>query len=630
MRGNTTAEKTRAASAVVRRLRELPRGRPLWHYLALGLTAGILPVALAATGLLLAQAGEEKARLELALANTAQTLSLAVDREVRGYEVLLRTLAESQALREADLARFYEVAARVARENEAVFISLFAADGRQLLNTALPYGAPLPQPFRYVPDPSQSPDEPAVGDVSALRRVISGARASNSNLFRSLTTGKLLININVPVMRDGALRYVMNIGLEPSVLRELLLAPTSSRDALGVIIDANDFILARWDGKPENVGTRAGVDYRRARAESNAFVTSGTSREGTQTMFAAHTSAVTGWTAVASVQGARLYAETNRIWLVGTLATLAGLIVGTALAYYLGRRINASMQALVDVASGGEPRTDDAIPAQEIVALRNALLRARSTEQEAAAERERSAATHARQIELEQAAKQKDRFIATLSHELRNPLGVIRNSVSLLRHGGKREAVLPVLERQTTHLARLIDDLLDLSRLAQGKVRLNLEPLDLKAVLNEAVELVQPQMNRRQQRIEIEQPAEPVRVHADAMRMRQVFANLLDNAAKYSPPGSRIAVALVVAGGSARVTIRDQGPGIDPALIESVFEPFVQLAEPGSKPTEGLGLGLPLSRELLQMQGGRIAVRNAEGGLEVEIELPLAGASSRA
>ena len=208
--------------------------------------------------MLLAQAGEEKARLELALANTAQTLSLAVDREVRGYEVLLRTLAESQALREADLARFYEVAARVARENEAVFISLFAADGRQLLNTAVPYGAPLPQPFRYVSDPSQSPDEPAVGDVSALRRVISGARASNSNLFRSLTTGKLLININVPVMRDGALRYVMNIGLEPSVLRELLLAPTSSRDALGVIIDANDFILARWDGKPENVGTRAG------------------------------------------------------------------------------------------------------------------------------------------------------------------------------------------------------------------------------------------------------------------------------------------------------------------------------------------------------------------------------------
>src|SRR4030095_10655385 len=127
---------------------------------------------------------------------------------------------------------------------------------------------------------------------------------------------------------------------------------------------------------------------------------------------------------------------------------------------------------------------------------------------------------------------------------------------------------------------------------ARGNVGVHLAPLDLKAVLNEAVERVQPQMNRRQQQLEIEQPAKPVRIHADAMRMRQVFANLLDNAAKYSPPGSRIAVTLPVVGDSARVTIRDQGPGIDPALIESVFEPFVQLAEPGSKPTHGLGLRL--------------------------------------
>ena len=607
-----------------------PRGRPLWHYLALGVTAAIMPMALVATGLLLAQAGEEKARLERALANTAQTLSLAVDREVRGYEVLLRTLAESQALRDGDLARFHEVAARVARENEAAFISLFAADGRQLLNTALPFGAPLPQPFQPTAAAVQStPGEPPVADVSALRRVISGARASNSNLFRSLTTGKLLININVPVVRDGALRSVLNIGLEPTVLRELLLAPASSRDALGVIIDANDFILARWDGKPETVGTHAGDDYRRARAQSNAFVTSGTSRDGQQAMFAAYTSAFTGWTSVASVQGEQLYAETNRIWVVGALATLASMLAGSGLAYYLGRRINASMQALVDVASGGEPRTDGAIPAQEIVALQNALLRARATEREAAGERERTAAARARQVELEQAAKEKDRFIATLSHELRNPLGVIRNAAALLRHGGKREEVLPVLERQTAHLARLIDDLLDLSRLVQGKVRLAPELLDLKAVLSEAVELVQTQMDRRHQRVEIEQPAEPVRVHADAMRMRQVFANVLDNAAKYSPQGSRIAVTLAVAGDSARLTIRDQGPGIDPSRIESVFEPFVQLAEPGSKPTDGLGLGLPLARELLQMQGGFIAVRNVEGGLEVVIELPLATAPPR-
>ena len=127
------------------------RGRPLWQFLSLALVLAIVPVALVATGLLLAQAREERAKLERALANTARTLSIAVDREVRGYAVLLRTLAESQALQEGDLARFYSVASRVAKEHGAVFVSLFSADGRHLLNTARAYGSELPQPFLRAP-----------------------------------------------------------------------------------------------------------------------------------------------------------------------------------------------------------------------------------------------------------------------------------------------------------------------------------------------------------------------------------------------------------------------------------------------------------------------------------------------
>lgn len=608
----------------------LPRrsGRPLWQFLSLALVLAIVPVALVATGLLLAEAREERAKLERALANTARTLSVAVDREVRSYAVLLRTLAESQALHDGDLARFYGVASRVAQEHGAVFVSLFSADGRHLLNTARAYGSALPQPFLRAPSVVRHEEgEPPMGDISSLRRVLTSGVASNSNLFQSLSTAKLLVTVDVPVKRDGIVIYALNIAFEPAALQELLSGPYAPGDALGVIIDANDFILARWDGKADTIGRLANPDYRAARAVAPAFVTGGTSLEGRPVMFAAHTSVVTGWTSVASIEGERLDAASRRIWLAGSLMTLAALLVGAALAYYLGRRVNSALKSLVQVASGGTVQREAMIDAGEIIALRQALLRARRTESEAASERERAAAARARQAELEQSAREKDRFIATLSHELRNPLGVISNAIALMRHGGEPGKAIGILERQTQHLTRLIDDLLDLSRLVRGKIHLVRESLDLRAVLGESVELVQPRISTKGQQLTIEQPALPVRVNGDRIRLRQVIANLLDNAAKYAPAASAITVRLAAEDDLARLTVRDEGPGIDPANLESIFEPFVQVPDPRIHSTEGLGLGLPLAQQLLELHGGRIAVRNVSetGGCEVEIELPLAG-----
>jgi signal transduction histidine kinase len=603
------------------------RGRPLWQYFTLALVLAVVPLALVATGLLLAQAQQERVKLERALASTAKTLSLAVDREVRSYAVLLRTLAESESLYESDLARFYVIAARVARENNAAFVSLFSADGHQLLNTARPYGLPLPQPFFGSQNPAAPAGQPPVGDIHALQRVLSTGQPGNSNLYRSLATGQLLITVDVAVRRDGKVVYALNIAFEPSALQVLLDQPTGALDTLGVIIDANDFILARWDGRLDTIGKPAARDYQAARAESPNFVTSGVSLEGRPVIFAAYTSPLTGWTSVASIGGEHVDAQVRRIWIVGALMTLTGMIVGVALAYYLGRRINASLQSLVDVASGQNVPVQDAIDAMEITALREALLRARTTEREAAADRERSAAARARQLELEQASTQKDRFIATLSHELRNPLGVIRNTIALLQHGGSTEKAVGILERQTNHLIRLIDDLLDLSRLARDKIRLENETLDLRSVIAESIELVQARLDRRTQTLSIEQPDHPLQILGDRVRLRQVIANLIDNASKYSPEASLITVRLAVAGGFARLVVSDEGPGIDAGHLETIFEPFVQMPDPRLQQTEGLGLGLPLARQLVELHGGRLEVRNrATGtGCEAEIELPLAG-----
>ena len=196
-----------------------------------------------------------------------------------------------------------------------------------------------------------------------------------------------------------------------------------------------------------------------------------------------------------------------------------------------------------------------------------------------------------------------------------------------MRHGGDQGKALGILERQTHHLIRLIDDLLDLSRLVRGKIHLVGESLDLRAVLGESVELVEPRMKAQRQHLTIEQPALPVRVNGDRIRLRQVIANLLDNAAKYAPAASTITVKLVAEDDLARLTVTDEGPGIDPANLESIFEPFVQVPDPRTQSTEGLGLGLPLARQLLELHGGTIVVRNVSvaGGCEVEIKLPLAG-----
>jgi signal transduction histidine kinase len=579
---------------------------------------------MAATGLLLAQAREERVNLEVALANTARALSLAVDREVRSYVVLLRTLGETQSLRDGDLARFHDITSRVARQNDATFISLFSRDGRQLLNTARPYGEPLPQPFSLPHAQKSAPGEPPLADTSSLRRVMETGQPSNSNLYRSLSTGKLLVSVEVPVLRDGVVAYVINIAFESAALQALLGSPAQSEGALGVIIDANDFVLARWDGKSSTIGKLANPDYRAARAAAPSFVTTGTTREGRPVIFAGHTSTYTGWTSVASAAGEHLDAQVRRIWLVGVLMTLAGLLGGVALAYYLGRRINASLQSLVHVAAGADKDDENTIQAEELIALREALLRARRTEREAAAQRERAAAAQARQAELEQSAEEKDRFIATLSHELRNPLGVIRNAVLLLRHGEMNEKTVAILERQTDHLTRLIDDLLDLSRLAQDKIRLVNEVLDLRQLVSESVEMVEPRIVRRGQRLAIKQPGGAVLVSGDRVRLRQVIANLIDNAAKYSPQGSAIGVDLEAAGAQALLIVRDEGPGIDAAHMESVFEPFMQLPDPREQATDGLGLGLPLARQHVRLHGGTIELHNRpSGGLQVEVRLPL-------
>ena len=287
-----------------------------------------------------------------------------------------------------------------------------------------------------------------------------------------------------------------------------------------VLVDGNNLIVGRWHGKGGAIGTPAHDAFRRLRAQSGNFIARTKTREGDAAVYAAHTSRVTGWTAVYGMRAAQTGVLSQNIWALGAIAALVSLLLGGGLAYRYAKQITRSLELLTEAAAGkASVFTDSAIP--EFAPVHAALLRARVADSIAAREREQHVIARTRQEELEESARAKDQFIRTLSHELRNPLGAICNATVLLRQGVPSEMPLAIVERQAAQLVRLVDDLMDVSRLSMGKLSLRKERLDLRVCVAESVESVQHRLTQRQQLVDIQQPEEAVEVIADASRINR-------------------------------------------------------------------------------------------------------------
>ncbi len=230
---------------------------------------------------------------------------------------------------------------------------------------------------------------------------------------------------------------------------------------------------------------------------------------------------------------------------------------------------------------------------------------------------------------LRQASLRKDEFLAMLAHELRNPLGAITSAVDLLKasdsHGPNFEFGRGVIERQAAHLTRLVDDLLDVSRITQGKIDLRRERVDLRAVLTLALELAGPHLEAREHEMNISIATEPLWVDGDLNRLAQAISSLLNNAAKFTPTGAGIWLAAFLDGEDAVVQVRDAGKGIPPDLLPQIFDIFVQEGGSDNRPLSGLGIGLTLVRTLVEMHGGRVTASSAGKGLgsEFVVRLPV-------
>ena len=233
-------------------------------------------------------------------------------------------------------------------------------------------------------------------------------------------------------------------------------------------------------------------------------------------------------------------------------------------------------------------------------------------------------------LELRDADRRKDEFLSILAHELRNPLAPIRNALEIFKlSNGDRslvEQAREMAERQVHALTRMVDDLLDVSRIMRGKIDLRTAPVDLKTVVARAAETARPVLDAARHRLQLVLPDEPVWVVADLVRLAQVVSNLLANAAKYSDEGAEIRLTAAREGDLAVIRVRDQGIGIAADKLRAVFDLFVQVDAAGNRAQGGLGIGLTVVQNLVEMHGGAVEAQS-EGlgkGSEFIVRLPLA------
>ena len=299
---------------------------------------------------------------------------------------------------------------------------------------------------------------------------------------------------------------------------------------------------------------------------------------------------------------------------------------GTGAVDYLHKPVNpAVLRSKVSVFAELHRKTRQIEAANRQLSELNASLDQRVTE--------RTQELQASEARLMDASRRKDEFLATLAHELRNPLSPMRNAVHFLKLRGPAtqdvQWASDVIDRQVAAMGRLIDDLMDVSRINQGRIELRRAVVPLDEVLEDAVETIQPQVDGSGHKLTVIQPPGRLMVNADRGRLAQVFMNLLSNAAKYTDPGGQIEVRVVSESGHAVVSFHDSGIGIDAHRLEAVFDMFSQEEPALSRSRGGLGIGLSLTRKLVQLHGGNVTAQSdgpGKGSVFV-VRLPLVASS---
>lgn len=574
--------------------------RSLRGRLVLLVAAVLLPGILLTTWLIVQTYASARTAVERNLRESVRALSLLTDALLRQHEAQLEGVAATLDPGPGNMASLDRKLRSLSRERECWFV-LADTTGRQWINTSQPPGASLPT---IIPPPDL---------LEAVRR----GRTHISNLAASSVSARPVVRITVPVRGDAGQGWMLSCVISSDAVAASLLNQQIGVGWLISVIDREGRIVARSRDPERYVGGQASSGMFERTRENESGIVETVTLDGIKSHTAFHRSPLSGWTVILAAPRADLLRNPTTLAAVaGAVSLLFGLTT-TLLALWVGRAVVLAVRGLVEqtheLGQGPVPMRPTGMIETDIVA--QALVE--SSRKLASRESDLSRARD----EALAASRAKDEFLATLSHELRTPL----NPVLLLASDAASDPAIPMevrelfraVEKNVRLEARLIDDLLDLTRIGRGKLSLNREVVDLGAILRDAVATVAD--FAREKRIELAgAPAcEGAQVDADPVRLQQVFWNLLSNAIKFTPEGGRVTVRTRTTDAAIDILVSDTGLGLTPGELKRIFEPFVQgdhTAQNGSRRFGGLGLGLAICRMLVEKHGGRIGASSAGRG----------------
>jgi signal transduction histidine kinase/ActR/RegA family two-component response regulator len=524
---------------------------------------------------------------------TARAISVAIDTEVETTTAALEVFGALHALDVPDLAAFDSLARRlIVRQHD--WSSIILADANDHVLAAFPDG-----------DTDVS-DSTAAGWA---RKVTTTGQSWVSNLFRLADVRRgYFVMIAVPVIRDGHARLALGARVRSDSLSAILRAQQAPPNVAVALVDTRGRIVARSARENAYVGTEARPALLTVATGKMEGSWEGVSREGVETYAAFSRSAKTGLLVAIAEPRDDVDGPVRRmLWLlagVWVLILAAGAGVGLLFGQVVVRAMRSASSAALALARG-EPVAPAHSRIAEIDDLANGL-------------REAAITLEARNRERDEASRLKDEFLMTISHELRTPLTAIYGWSRMLSSGQLRETqrdrALVAIERNAKALGQLVNDLLDVSRVVSGKLRLDVQPVSAPDVVAAAIDAIRPAAMAKNITVTTAVASGELTVSGDAGRLQQVIWNLLSNAVRFTPNGGRIDVEIARTADTVSIAVRDSGTGIAGDFLPHVFERFRQGGAGTTRAHGGLGLGLAIVRHLVELHGGTVRAENNTAG----------------
>jgi signal transduction histidine kinase len=590
------------------------------HALLLALPLLVLvPLLLYSGSLLYLIAGQGRERVQQEQAAAQAALATTVQRELDAIRTVLEIVAGSPGLGEqaVDAQRIESLMGRVLQSGVGLYaFAVLDRQGRVVLQ-----------------HPTRLESPPAVRLLPQQEEAFRTGKPTISDLHDSVLDGAPAVSINVPVRRGGATVWLLTARLDPGHLSRVLARHVLGREALVTVLDGNRRVLARTRDIQRFFGQMPSAQTLQALDAAHAGVQRFPTRDGNEYQWTWST-LPNGWAVLLGTPAREIDQALRGSMLQLATGGLLMLLLGLGATTVLARRISRSVDRIVDSAPAlakGErlPRQPTGI--RQLDTLNQSLHQASIKVVEALGDRDRAlGAERIARAAADEDNRAKDVFIATLSHELRNPLSPIRSAARVLKSpradDAARNWAIDVIERQVGAMARLLEDLLDVSRITSGRIVLERQVVQLRTVLESAVEVARPLMESRRHQLSVALPSPRLRVDGDPVRLAQVFGNLLTNAAKYTDPGGRVELETAVHDTHVEVRVRDSGIGLPPDALERVFQMFAQVSGSVDRSQGGLGIGLALVRGLVEMHGGEVRAESAGvgRGSTFTVTLPLA------